>query len=325
MERGNTGGPKLLEQVHNVLRRKHYSIHTERSYIAWIKNYIGFHHMRHPRSMGKKEIEAFLTYLAVTRKVASSTQNQAFNAILFLYRDVLEIDLDETLNSVRAKRPARVPVVMSHDEAMKVIHFLKGTYHLMATLFYGSGLRLMECVRLRVKDIDFEMNCIHIVDGKGKKDRVVMLPEAAKPSLTEQLKQVQALHDYDLMQGNGKVYLPYALEKKYPHASAQWAWQYVFPAGDVSLDPRSGIIRRHHLDPSAIQKAVKKSARAAGIHKPIGCHTFRHSFATRLLENGYDIRTVQELLGHKNVNTTMIYTHVMNKGALGVKSPVDHG
>jgi len=273
--------------------------------------------------MGKKEIEAFLTHLAVKRKVSSSTQNQAFNAILFLYRHVLEISLDETLNAVRAKRPARVPVVMSHDEAMKVIYFLKGTYHLMATLLYGSGIRLMECIRLRVKDIDFEMNCIHVHDGKGKKDRVVMLPEVAKPVLTEHLKQVKALHDHDLLQGNGSVYLPYALERKYPRASVEWGWQYVFPAGEVSRDPRSGKSRRHHLDPSAIQKAVKKSARAASIHKPIGCHTFRHSFATRLLENGYDIRTVQELLGHKNVNTTMIYTHVMNKGALAVKSPVD--
>jgi integron integrase len=204
-----------------------------------------------------------------------------------------------------------------------VIHFLKGTYHLMATLLYGSGLRLMECVRLRVKDIDFEMNCIHIHDGKGKKDRVVIFPETAKPVLNEHLKQVKALHDHDLQQGNGSVYLPYALERKYPRASTQWGWQYVFPASDLSIDPRSGALRRHHLHPSTIQKAVKKSARAAGIHKPIGCHTFRHSFATRLLENGYDIRTVQELLGHKNVNTTMIYTHVMNKGALAVKSPVD--
>lgn len=323
MEGKNAGGPKLMDQIHNILRRKHYSIHTERSYTSWIKQYIRFHKMRHPRDLGKKEIEAFLTHLAVDRKVSSSTQNQAFNAILFLYRDVLEITLDEALNAVRAKKPARIPVVMSHDEAMKVIHFLKGTYHLIATLLYGSGLRLMECVRLRVKDIDFEMNCIHVHDGKGKKDRVVMLPETAKPALNEHLKQVRALHDHDILQGNGSVYLPYALQRKYPQASTQFGWQYVFPAGEVSLDPRSGIVRRHHLNPSTIQKAVKKSVRAAGIHKPIGCHTFRHSFATRLLENGYDIRTVQELLGHKNVNTTMIYTHVMNKGALAVKSPVD--
>lgn len=323
MEKGNTGGPKLFEQLHNVLRRKHYSIHTERSYTSWIKHFIGFHHMRHPRTMGKKEIEAFLTHLAVRRKVSSSTQNQAFNAILFLYRDVLEIPLDETLNAVRAKRSARVPVVMSHQEAMKAIHFLKGTYHIVVTLLYGSGLRLMECIRLRIKDIDFEMNCIQVHDGKGKKDRVVMLPEAAKPSLVEHLKQVRALHEHDLEQGNGSVYLPYALERKYPKASIQWGWQYVFPADEVSLDPRSGKTRRHHLHPTTIQKAVKKAVHAAGIHKPVGCHTFRHSFATRLLENGYDIRTVQELLGHKNVNTTMIYTHVMNKGAMAVKSPVD--
>ena len=323
MERDNTGGPKLVDQIHNILRRKHYSLYTERTYISWIKNFISFHHMRHPRDMGKEEIEAFLTYLAVERKVSSSTQNQAFNAILFLYRDVLEISLDETLNAVRAKKPARIPVVMSHDEAMKVIHFLKGTNHLMANLLYGSGLRLMECLRLRVKDIDFEMNCITVHDGKGKKDRVVILPETVKPVLSEHLKQVKTLHDHDLQQGNGSVYLPYALERKYPRASKQLGWQYVFPAGEVSIDPRSRTLRRHHLNPSTIQKAVKKAVQISGIHKPIGCHTFRHSFATRLLENGYDIRTVQELLGHKNVNTTMIYTHVMNKGALAVKSPVD--
>jgi integron integrase len=314
---------KLSDVIHNVIRRKHYSIRTEKTYISWIRRFIAFHNMRHPRDMGKEEIEAFLTHLAVERKVSSSTQNQAFNAILFLYRDVLEINIIDNLNAVRAKRPERVPVVMCHEEAMNVIGSLSGTYRLMALLLYGSGLRLMECVRLRVKDVDFSMNQVIVHDGKGKKDRVVMLPETVKTPLKDHLIRVKALHEYDLSRGYGCVYLPFALEKKYPNSSKQWMWQYVFPADEVSSDPRSGETRRHHLHPYSLQRAVKKAVLISDIHKPIGCHTFRHSFATRLLENGYDIRTVQELLGHKNVNTTMIYTHVMNKGALAVKSPVD--
>ena len=314
---------KLFDQIRNVLRRKHYSLRTEKTYISWIKRYILFNNMDHPRRMGKHEIENFLTHLAVERKVSSSTQNQAFNAIIFLYKNVLEINLDDTINAVRAKRPERIPVVMSHTEAMKVVDSMDGTYQLMVKLLYGSGLRLMECVRLRVKDVDFNMNCITVHDGKGAKSRAVMLPESLKPVLRDHLKRVKELHKYDLSRGYGKVYMPYALERKYPNSSVQWGWQFLFPAKEISVDPKSKLTRRHHIHPSNIQKAVKKAARVCCIHKPIGCHTFRHSFATRLLENGYDIRTVQELLGHKNVNTTMIYTHVMNKGALAVKSPVD--
>ena len=314
---------KLFSQIHNVLRRKHYSLRTEKTYISWIKRYVHYHNMKHPRQMGKKEIERFLTYLAVDRKVSSSTQNQAFNAILFLYKNVLEIDLADTINAARAKKPVNIPVVMSHAEAMKVIESMDGTYQLMVKLLYGSGLRLMECVRLRVKDIDFSMNSIIVHDGKGSKSRVVMLPESLKPGLRNHLNRVKKLHDYDRSRGYGKVYLPYALDRKYPNSSEQWEWQFLFPAKEVSVDPISKQTRRHHVHQSNIQRAVKKAVRISNIHKPIGCHTFRHSFATRLLENGYDIRTVQELLGHKNVNTTMIYTHVMNKGALAVKSPVD--
>ena len=314
---------KLVDQIRNVLRLKHYSLRTEYTYLSWIKRYVSFHHMEHPKNMGRKEIEAFLTHLAVDRKVSSSTQNQAFNAILFLYRDVLNINIEENIQAVRAKRPVRIPIVMSHEEAMTVIASVTGTYHLMTILLYGSGLRLMECVRLRVKDVDFSMNQIVVHSGKGNKDRSVMLPEAAKHSLKDHLGQVKNLHDHDIARGFGNVYMPDALERKYPRASKQWGWQYVFPSKDISHDPRTNMIRRHHMHPSALQRAVKKAVLISGIHKPIGCHTFRHSFATRLLENGYDIRTVQELLGHKNVNTTMIYTHVMNKGALAVKSPVD--
>jgi integron integrase len=323
MDSHKTGERKLFEQVTFILRRKHYSLKTEKTYISWIKRYIAFHGMRHPRSMGKHEIESFLTHLAVERMVASSTQNQAFNAILFLYRDVLEIELVDELNAVRAKKPERIPVVLAHEEAMKIINSMSGTCQLMAKLLYGCGLRLEECIRLRVKDIDFEMSCILVFDGKGSKDRVVMLPESIRPLLREQLKQVAAIHRQDLSKGFGSVHLPSALEVKYPNLPKNPGWQYVFPAGDVSKDPRSGRMMRHHIHPSTLQKAVKRAAGTAVIHKHIGCHTFRHSFATRLLENGYDIRTVQELLGHKNINTTMVYTHVMHKGAKAVKSPLD--
>lgn len=323
MERKNARDQKLFDVVGNILRRKHYSLKTERSYISWIRRFISYHKMRHPREMGKYEIESFLTHLAVDRKVASSTQNQAFNAILFLYRDVLEINIMDELNAVRAKKQARIPVVLSHEQTLKVIGSLTGVHQLMAKLLYGCGLRLMECLRLRVKDIDFEMSCITVFDGKGKKDRVVMLPEKVEFILREQIQHVQTIHGYDLGRGYGEVYLPFALEKKYPGASRQLGWQYIFPADIVSRDPRSGKTMRHHVNPATLQRAVKKAVAIAGIHKLVGCHTFRHSFATRLLENGYDIRTVQELLGHKDVKTTMIYTHVMNKGALAVKSPLD--
>ena len=314
---------KLLEQVRDTLRLKHYSIRTEKSYISWIKRYILFHNKRHPKDMRKHEIEVFLTHLAVDLKVASSTQNQAFNALLFLYREVLNIDIADQINAVRAKRPVRLPTVMSKDETLRVIGALAGIHKLMSMLLYGSGLRLMECVRLRVKDVDFKLNQIIVRDGKGAKDRITVFPENVKPDLKCHLERVKLLHQDDLAKGYGRVYLPYALERKYPNANREWGWQYVFPSKSLSKDPRSGIVRRHHINESTLQKAVKNAARLAGIEKSVSCHTFRHSFATHLLEAGYDIRTVQELLGHMDVSTTMIYTHVLKKGGKAVKSPLD--
>jgi integron integrase len=312
-----------LDQMRDILRIKHYSLRTERSYIAWAKRYILFHGKRHPMDMGEKEISQFLTHLACQRNVAASTQNQALNAMVFLYRQVLKMPLDEEIRAVRAKRPKRVPTVLSNGEARSIIAALEGIPKLQVRLLYGSGLRLMECVRLRVKDIDFAMNHILVRSGKGNKDRVTLLPQSLIPELTEHLKHVRLIHASDLEHGFGAVYLPYALARKYPRAERQWGWQYVFPSKCLSTDPRSGQSRRHHIDESTLRKAVRKAARIAGVHKPVSCHTFRHSFATRLLENGYDIRSVQELLGHSDVNTTMIYTHVMNRGPLAVKSPVD--
>jgi len=314
---------KLLDQVRDAIRRKHYSIRTEEAYVSWIKRFILFHNKRHPREMGAPEIEAFLTHLAVERRVAASTQNQALSAILFLYREVLGIDLDLPLHAIRAKRPRRLPTVLTHDEALRVIAALSGTHQLMAKLLYGSGLRLMECVRLRVKDLDFDQHVIIVRDGKGAKDRVTILPDSLITPLREHLQRVRLIHQQDLRDGYGSVYLPYALERKYPNASKEWIWQYVFPSDRLSTDPRTGVVRRHHIDPSTLQKAVRKAARLAGIDKHVTCHTFRHSFATRLLETGYDIRTVQELLGHKDVKTTMIYTHVLNRGGVAVRSPLD--
>jgi len=314
---------KLLDQVRDAIRLKHYSIRTEQSYVAWIKRYILFHHKRHPRDMGSAEIEAFLTHLAVKENVAASTQNQALSALLFLYREVLRQDLDGPIDSIRAKRPKRLPTVLTKDEVRRVIGELSGTHRLMAQLLYGSGLRLMECVRLRVKDIDFAQHLIVVRDGKGQEDRVTMLPDSLIAPLQEHLLRVKRLHEEDLARGHGSVYLPFALERKYPNADREWIWQYVFPANRLSVDPRSGIVRRHHLDESNLQKAVREAARLAGINKSVSPHTFRHSFATHLLENGYDIRTVQELLGHKDVKTTMIYTHVLNRGPMAVRSPLD--
>lgn len=314
---------KLLEQFRNVVRRIHYSIRTEESYSSWIKRYIAFHEMKHPRQMGKTEIEAFLTYLADQRNVSASTQNQAFSALLFLYKEVLGIELEVGINASRAKKPERVPVVLTHDEAMKIIHTMEGIYKIMTGVLYGSGLRLMECIRLRVQDIDFAMQQLVVRSGKGMKDRVTVLPGGLISPLKNHLTYVKALHVKDLAQGYGSVYLPYALGKKYPGADKEWGWQYVFPSDSLSRDPLSGRTMRHHINESSLQKMVKSAVRSVKITKHVGCHTFRHSFATRLLENGYDIRTVQELLGHKNVNTTMIYTHVMHKGAKAVRSPLD--
>jgi integron integrase len=314
---------KLLDQVSEVMRFKHYSLRTERTYRDWIKRYIVFHGKRHPREMGAGEISRFLSDLAVRGRVAASTQNQAFNALLFLYREVLHQEMGPIQDVDRAQRPARLPVVLSKSEAERVLAALSGTFQLMAKLLYGSGLRLMECVRLRVKDVEFEANQIVVREGKGFKDRVTVLPQTLKPPLEAHLERVKILHEQDLKQGGGSVYLPYALERKYPAAGREWCWQYVFPAAGLSRDPRSGQVRRHHVNEQSLQRAVKEAVRLAGVNKPASCHSLRHSFATRLLENGYDIRTVQELLGHASVVTTQIYTHVMEKPGLGVRSPVD--
>jgi len=314
---------KLLDQVRDIIRLKHYSIRTEKAYVNWIRRYILFHNKRHPKEMGSREIEDFLTHLAVDENVAASTQNQAFNALLFLYREVLNIQLDDSINAIRAKRPKRLPTVLTKEELHRIFDAMSGTYLLMAKLLYGSGLRLMECLRLRVKDIDFEQNQITVREGKGMKDRVTVLPESLKVLLKKHLNRVKMMHDSDLAKGYGHVYLPFALERKYPNANQEWIWQYVFPSKSLSKDPRSGKIRRHHLSESTLQKAVKKAVKLARINKPVSCHTFRHCFATHLLEDGYDIRTVQELLGHEDLNTTMIYTHVLNRGGLAVRSPID--
>ena len=314
---------RLLDKVRQCIRLKGYSIRTEKSYVSWIKRYILFHEKRHPQDMGKPEIEAFLSHLVMKRNVASSTQNQAFNAILFLYNNVIDSDIPQDVNALRSKKPIRLPTVMTREETLNLIRSMHGIHQLMAKLMYGSGLRVMECIRLRVKDIDFEFNQIIVRDGKGKKDRITVLPDDAKPALKEHLAYVKRVHQNDLNAGYGRVYLPNALARKYPNADRQWGWQYAFPAKTLSEDPRSGMKRRHHLHVSSIQKAIRKAVKLCAIVKPVGCHTMRHSFATHLLQAGYDIRTVQELLGHKDVSTTMIYTHVLNRGGRGVKSPLD--
>ncbi len=321
---------KLLEQVRDVMRLKHYSIRTERTYWEWIERFIRFHNKRHPREMSEVEVVAFLTHLAREGQVAASTQNQALSALLFLYKEVLKQDIGWLEGVERAKKPMRLPVVLTRDEVHRLFRELEGTPRLMAGLLYGSGLRLMECVRLRVKDIDFGYARVTVRDGKGAKDRVTMLPVNLAQPLQRHLKRIAWQHAQDLADGGGEVYLPHALARKYPKAAGEWAWQYVFPFSRLSLDPRAEGVskprrRRHHVDESSLQQAVKKAVRLSGIGKPASCHTLRHSFATHLLENGYDIRTVQELLGHKDVSTTMIYTHVLNKPGLGVKSPLDEG
>ena len=314
---------KLMDQVSDRLRLGHYSLRTERTYLAWIKRFILFHDKRHPKDMGKPEIEAYLTHLAVDRHMAASTQNQALNAILYLYRRVLEIDLPWMDDVVRAKRPERIPEVLSTQEVGRLLAQLEGTYKLMASLLYGSGLRLMEVIRLRVKDVDFDYQQIVVRDGKGAKDRVTPLPASVTADLKAQLDYVACLHRDDLKAGYGAVYLPNALATKYSNAEHELAWQYVFPSSRLSKDPRSGATRRHHVNEKGLQQAVKRAVRRAGIHKKASCHTLRHSFATHLLERGSDIRTVQELLGHKNVQTTMLYTHVLKRGGRGVVSPLD--
>ena len=315
--------PKLLDQVRTLCRLKHYSIRTEQTYADWIKRFILFHHKRHPKDMGAPEVRLFLEDLAVRRRVAASTQNQALNALVFLYHQVLDQDLGSIGEFARAKRPQRLPTVLTRDEVSRLLAGLDGTYRLIARLLYGTGMRLLEGLRLRVKDLDFDRNQIIIRDGKGEKDRVTMLPASLQTELRAHLERVRRLHEDDLAAGNGRVYLPYALAEKYPNANQDWDWQYVFPAKSLSTDPRSGDRRRHHVDETSLQRAIKIAVRTARLTKPASCHTLRHSFATHLLESGYDIRTIQDLLGHKDVATTMIYTHVMTKPGLGVKSPLD--
>ena len=315
--------PKLIDQVRDAIRVRHYSIRTEEAYIQWIKRYIFFHNKKHPREMGESEITSFLTHLAVDKHVSASTQNQALSALLFLYKEVLGMELDWLEGVVRAKRPQRLPVVLTAGEVIKILTLIPSVNGLIARLMYGTGMRLMEAIRLRIKDVNFEYQQIIIRDGKGGKDRVSVLPESLVDDLIRQIECVQQLHKTDLAEGYGRVYLPFALARKYPNADREFAWQYLFPSIKRSVDPRSGEIRRHHLDEKNIQRAIKNAARKAGIQKPVSSHTLRHSFATHLLERGYDIRTIQELLGHKDVKTTMIYTHVLNRGGKGVKSPLD--
>ena len=318
----NNTAPKLLDQVRLVMRRNHYSIRTEEAYVQWIVRFIHFHKMKHPDTMDTAHIEAFLNHLAL-QNVAASTQNQAFSALLFLYKHVLHQDLQGQIKALRAKKPQRLPTVLTRTEVWQVIDTLSASHKLIATLLYGSGLRLLECLRLRVKDIDFAQHQIMVRSGKGDKDRITMLPDTVKPALMNHLTGVQVLHQKDLDLGYGAVYLPNALERKYPNANREWIWQYVFPSHKLSVDPRTGQVRRHHIDESGLRKAVRRSAQQANIKKHVSPHTFRHSFATHLLEDGYDIRTIQELLGHNDVSTTMIYTHVLNRGGLVVRSPAD--
>jgi integron integrase len=315
--------PKLLDQVRDRIRVKHYSLRTEKQYVQWIKRFILFHGKRHPQEMGAAEVKAFLTHLAVEGKVSASTQNQALSGLLFLYKEVLGCDLPWLDNVVRAKQPQRLPSVLTRTEVRAVLARMSGIYGLMANLLYGTGMRLMECTRLRVKDVDFERGEILIRDGKGAKDRVTMLPESLTGSLQAHLYQRRAWFDDDNRLGKAAVYLPNALAGKYPNAATEWAWQYIFSSGSYSVDPHSGIERRHHIDEKCLQRAMKKAVQASGMAKLATPHTLRHSFATHLLDSGYDIRTVQELLGHKDVQTTMIYTHVLNKGARRVRSPLD--
>ena len=315
--------PRLLEQVRNKLRLNHYSLRTEQSYLYWIRYFIRFHNKRHPENMSKKEVEDFLTFLAVQKKVSPSTQNQALSAILYLYKQVLEIELPWLDNVVRAKRKKFIPVVLTRQEVKSLLAQLDGTYWLLFSLIYGAGLRVSECVGLRVKDVDFHYKQLLIRDSKGMKDRVTVLPQPLIEPLRNHLVRVKELHKQDLDNGYGDVYLPYALHRKYPNADKEWYWQYVFPSRNIATDPRTGKRRRHHIYDKSLSRVIKRAIRRAGIYKPVSTHTLRHSFATHLLEDGYDIRTVQELMGHKDVKTTQIYTHVLQKGGAAVRSPLE--
>jgi integron integrase len=315
--------PRLLDRVRFAVRARHYSRRNEKAYVHWIRKFILFRDKRHPNEMGEDEVTRFLSNLATEGGISASTQNQAMSAILFLYRDVLHRPLERMDDIVRAKRPRRIPVVLTREEAEAVLGQLRGVYWLMASLMFGAGLRLLECCRLRVKDVDFERNQITVRDGKGRKDRVTMLPARIKPSLAAHIGRVRAQHQRDRKHGRGGVALPGALARKYPNASREWSWQWVFPATRHYHDQQTGEHRRHHVHESTVQRAVKEAVRLTGIPKPASCHTLRHTFATLLLENGYDIRTIQELLGHRDVSTTMIYTHVLNRGGRGVLGPMD--
>ena len=315
--------PRLLDRIRIAARARHYSIRTEDAYVTWARRFILFHNKRHPSSMGATEINEFLSDLAVTRNVSASTQNQALSALLFLYRVVLEEEVPWLEDLIRAKRPARIPVVLTPREVVRVLREMTGTSQLIAELLYGTGMRMLEAIRLRVKDIDFERAEICVRDAKGRKDRRTVLPQRLIAPLRAQLDHGRQLHRDDLDHGCGEVYLPEALARKYPRAASEWKWQYVFPASRLSTDPRSGAVRRHHFEERQLQKVFARALRDAGINKAAGVHTLRHSFATHLLESGHDIRTVQELLGHSDVKTTMIYTHVLNRGGLGVRSPLD--
>ncbi len=316
--------PKLMERYRVALKSRHYSLRTEEIYCGWVLRFINFHKLKHPKDMAEAEINRFVSYLATESHVSASTQNQALAAILFLYRHVLEREVGELVNLIRAKKSIRIPVVMNLDEVRMVLGRLSGRDRLVVELLYGCGLRLMEGLSLRVKDIDFGRNEIQVRSGKGKKDRAVMLPAALKVALNEHLEGVKLLHAKDLSENYGQVILPGALDQKYTSASREWRWQWVFPQEKRWKDRQTGRRGRHHIDPTIIQRAVKHSVQKCGLTKRISCHTFRHSFATHLLEGGYDIRTVQTLLGHKDLKTTMIYTHVMNRGPSGVRSPLDN-
>lgn len=314
---------KLVDQIRAQMRVKHYSIRTEQAYINWIRKYILYHNKRHPNEMGALEINQYLTHLANKKNVAVSTQNQALCAILFLYKEVLRIEIRDLGEIIKTKKPKRLPTVLTPEEVRLVMNQLSGIPWLMINLLYGAGLRQMECLRLRVHDVDFSYNQITVRGGKGDKDRLTMLPQVIKEPLQKHLVKVKKLHEQDLNNGYGQVYLPYALEKKYPNASKEWGWQYIFPARELSVDPRTGFKRRHHEGEWLLQRIVREARIKSGLSKRISCHTFRHSFATHLLQAGYDIRTVQELLGHSDLKTTMIYTHVIKQGGQGVQSPAD--
>jgi integron integrase len=320
----NTKSPKLLDQVREIIRTKHYSYRTEQTYVDWIKRFILFHKKRHPREMGAEEVQAYITYLANERRVAASTQNQALSAIVFLYKYVLQKEIILPSDIIRPGRPERLPTVLSHQEAMSVINKMSGSTKLIAQLLYGSGLRITECLHLRIKDLDFANHQIIVRDGKGENDRMTILPDSLASDLKSQIEITRLIHQKDLKEGFGEVSLPYALAQKYPNAPREFSWQYVFPSTNRSVDPASKLTKRHHLDVTVVQKAVRQAALAAGVDKSVTPHTFRHTFATQLLQNNYDIRTVQELLGHKDVKTTMIYTHVLQRGAGAVKSPLDN-